>query len=248
MTLLCADLFHTFSKKPEHVWIPYMRRAPKFLIDDSHFDTIDSFTADAGAARDTVMEAMAVGRNVQLPFPDLVIEWRLPAKLRLPELGTVAGLGAVVIYVLGPMVGKQVEVVVYSLLHRRGQKRPEWSRIHEPSVWAAGVAKLLALLEADQTVRERVLAANLKRNWGGSPRTKPYDYTVLRAPVEYVGAAAEGTRGPGTPRRMHLVRGFQWGRHTRPIEEQRWIKPHWRGDESVGVVRRDHYRVAGDRK
>jgi hypothetical protein len=43
---------------------------------------------------------------------------------------------------------------------------------------------------------------------------------------------------------MHLVRGYVYGKNTRPLAEQRWVKPYWRGDKELGVVATpEHYEV-----
>jgi hypothetical protein len=68
---------------------------------------------------------------------------------------------------------------------------------------------------------------------------REYPHVIIRVP-DY--AAARGSKSDGDSsgarRRMHLVEGYVWGRNTRPRDEQRFIFPHWRGDQSIGVIER----------
>lgn len=56
---------------------------------------------------------------------------------------------------------------------------------------------------------------------------------------------AEAHAATGRRRKLELVRGYMYGKNTRPREHQRWVAPYWRGDESLGVTMRDHYEVKG---
>lgn len=67
-----------------------------------------------------------------------------------------------------------------------------------------------------------------------------YDFTIIRTPIDR-DEKGEIVFGPGgRKRRKHLVRGYVWGRLTRPLDEQRWIKPFWRG---TGETRKVDYRI-----
>jgi hypothetical protein len=79
-------------------------------------------------------------------------------------------------------------------------------------------------------------------------RHRLYEHTIIRIPMDDGGEGGDlGTGGAARKRRCHLVRGYTWGKNTRPVEEQRWIKPFWRGDRSVGTIERSHYVVGGKR-
>lgn len=95
------------------------------------------------------------------------------------------------------------------------------------------VIKFIVTLATPQTIRERVEAARAR---SGKAGRRDYEHTIIRVP-SYVPepgpGEAQGTQGK---RRMGLVAGYVWGKNTRPVAEQRWIAPHWRGDASVGVV------------
>lgn len=99
---------------------------------------------------------------------------------------------------------------------------------------AYAVIKFIVTLATPQTIRERVETARVRT--GKSAGRRDYEHTIIRVP-SYVPepgpGEAQGTQGK---RRMGLVAGYVWGKNTRPVAEQRWIAPHWRGDASVGVV------------
>jgi hypothetical protein len=99
------------------------------------------------------------------------------------------------------------------------------------------VKKFVVSLAAAQTVRERIEPARV-RGASASAR-RAYAHTIVRVP-SFIPAPSTNT-GTGTPqgtgkRRMGLVSGYVWGKNTRPLEEQRWIAPFWRGNEALGVV------------
>ena len=104
------------------------------------------------------------------------------------------------------------------------------------------VKKLLVSLATENIVLERVRRENERT--GGDFRRRTYPHSIVRIPLEASGGGAmDGIGGTGAKRRKHLVRGFMWGRNTRPPAEQRWIKPYWRGDNEIGIVERSHYEV-----
>lgn len=75
-------------------------------------------------------------------------------------------------------------------------------------------------------------------------RFRKYEHRIVRVPLDTSPSSGGlGSSGPGKPRRRHLVRGYVFGKNTRPKEQQRWIKPYWRGDAEIGIVERDHYEL-----
>lgn len=73
-------------------------------------------------------------------------------------------------------------------------------------------------------------------------KTRQYDFTTVE--IRVAGQTqAEAMSQTGRRRKLELVSGYIWGKHTRPKDDQRWIAPYWRGDEALGVVLRDHYEV-----
>jgi hypothetical protein len=106
--------------------------------------------------------------------------------------------------------------------------------------------KFLVTLSASNTVRERGETRHRVVRFGRDPtsrrekdfKTVVYSYTHVRQPDD----DALPFDGVHRHRKRHLVRGYTWGRHTRPPEEQRWIAPFWRGRGEV-AVQRDHYEI-----
>lgn len=96
------------------------------------------------------------------------------------------------------------------------------------------VKKFIVTLAAQQTVRERVEPPRVRGSNSG-PR-RGYAHTVVRVPTYIPEPGAGEARGPQGKRRMSLVSGYVWGKNTRPLDEQRWIAPFWRGDASLGLV------------
>lgn len=109
--------------------------------------------------------------------------------------------------------------------------------------------KMIVTLNIEKLELERVKVGKTKGHWNGDPRTKPYDHTIVRVPFETrpTRTANGEPSGDPAPRRRTMVAGYQWGKHTRPRDQQRWIKPFYRGDASVGTVVRDFYKVEGSR-
>jgi hypothetical protein len=101
--------------------------------------------------------------------------------------------------------------------------------------------KFLVVLATEDLVRENVEG----KPWKASlPKLhRQYPFSVVRVPLERSGAGEALVGADGRKRRRGLVRGYMWGRNTRPLEEQRWIKPHWRGSQELGTVERSHYTV-----
>jgi len=124
-----------------------------------------------------------------------------------------------------------------------GVKTPA-SPLHSKLVGEAayGFKKFLVSLNTEQLEQERVSPPKPKP--GTDKRFREYPHTIVRIPLD---RDERGNvirdKGTGRPRRRHLVRGFVWGKNTRPVEEQHWVRPHWRGDASRGTVERSHYKV-----
>ena len=120
----------------------------------------------------------------------------------------------------------------------------DMKRMAERTLREAGYAlmKMVVVLNTKGTETEhkdkakglRAYAKSSKRRWRGCP------YTIIREPLD----TTSSIRLPnGSVPRKHFVRGYQWGRHTRPPDEQKWIEPYWRGSEDKGLYERDHYEI-----
>jgi hypothetical protein len=104
--------------------------------------------------------------------------------------------------------------------------------------------KMLVTLNTENMIIDKIRADTELKSWGGNPRTRPYAHSVVRVPMDTDHQSTDGMYGSdGKPRRRHLVRGYIYGKHTRPLSEQRWIKPFWRGINEVSVNERSHYVV-----
>lgn len=102
--------------------------------------------------------------------------------------------------------------------------------------------KFIVTLNTENLQIERVRSP-VKGTRQGS-RFRHYEHRIIRVPLDT--SPQTGDQGNGTsgkPRRRHLVRGYVFGKNTRPKEQQRWIKPYWRGDAEIGIVERDHYEI-----
>jgi hypothetical protein len=64
-----------------------------------------------------------------------------------------------------------------------------------------------------------------------------FEHTVIRMEIDSPEPGQNGVSFLQSKKRMHAVRGF-W-RTYRKTGLRVWVKPHWRGDEKLGVVRRD---------
>ena len=107
--------------------------------------------------------------------------------------------------------------------------------------------KFIGTLAASNTVRERGETSRREVRKGRNPcsqrskdfRTVIYPYTHVSPPPDETVQAGEDGR---QPRRRHLVRGYTWGRTTRPKDQQRRIQPYWRGQGEV-IEARQHYEI-----
>jgi len=64
-----------------------------------------------------------------------------------------------------------------------------------------------------------------------------FEHTVIQLEVDAPDPSQTGRSVFQPRKRLHQVRGF-W-RHYKKSGKQVWVKPHWRGDEHLGVVKRD---------
>lgn len=64
-----------------------------------------------------------------------------------------------------------------------------------------------------------------------------FEHTVIQLEVDSPDPSQCGRSVYQPKKRLHQVRGF-W-RHYRKTGRKVWVKPHWRGDDKLGVVRRD---------
>jgi hypothetical protein len=104
------------------------------------------------------------------------------------------------------------------------------------------IKQFVVTLATEQAVVERKISGG----YGSSvPKTRRnLDYTDVRIVIPGErGEPGTGPEGHHGKRRLHLVAGYMWGKHTRPRDEQRWTAPFWRGDRALGVVGHDHYEV-----
>lgn len=78
-----------------------------------------------------------------------------------------------------------------------------------------------------------------------------FEHTVIQLEIDAPAPSQAGFHILQPHKRLHQVRGF-W-RHLKKSGKRVWVKPHWRGDERLGVVRRDvelitHEQHAGQRE
>ena len=64
-----------------------------------------------------------------------------------------------------------------------------------------------------------------------------FEHTVIELQMDAPDCQQIGKSVFQPKKRLHQVRGFY--RHYRKTGKRVWVKPHWRGDEALGVVRRD---------
>lgn len=95
------------------------------------------------------------------------------------------------------------------------------------------VKKFVVTLATEQAETERV-KRNGTRGASSDKRTRSYDYSVVRIPLDHPERGERGSGSGGRARRRALVRGYMWGKFTRPLDQQRWIKPFWRGSKDAG--------------
>jgi hypothetical protein len=87
--------------------------------------------------------------------------------------------------------------------------------------------KLLVTLATKQAIEERVTPPRAPN----APRERRADdspYLLVRTPLDEQLSSSMTVGGRTTPRK-HLVSGYVWGKNTKPRNQQRWIKPFFRG-------------------
>ena len=118
-----------------------------------------------------------------------------------------------------------------------------YAKILSEAVYA--YKKLIVALNTENLLIEKITSA--KKGWeGDSLHGRPYDHTVVRIPLDdpQPQSSGQGHRlGVQVTKRKHLVRGYVYGKHTRPVEEQRWIRPYWRGEGETKRIVERHYVV-----
>lgn len=119
---------------------------------------------------------------------------------------------------------------------------PLYSKILGEAVYA--FKKLLVTLNAQSLSIDKVSA---RKDRGSGPRNRSYDHSIVRIPLDTPTTTSsshpsEAASDSSIKRRKHLVRGFVWGKNTRPTEQQHWVRPYWRGNETA-LNERSHYVV-----
>lgn len=64
-----------------------------------------------------------------------------------------------------------------------------------------------------------------------------FEHTIIQLEIDAPDPSQTGRSIFQPRKRLHQVRGF-W-RHYRKSGKRVWVKPHWRGDEHLGVIKRD---------
>lgn len=64
-----------------------------------------------------------------------------------------------------------------------------------------------------------------------------FEHTIIQLEVDAPDSSQTGRSMFQPRKRLHQVRGF-W-RHYKKTGKKVWVKPHWRGDEHLGVIKRD---------
>jgi hypothetical protein len=64
-----------------------------------------------------------------------------------------------------------------------------------------------------------------------------FEHTIIQMEVDSPEPGQTGRSIFQPKKRLHQVRGFY--RHYKKTGKKVWVKPHWRGDENLGVIRRD---------
>ena len=154
------------------------------------------------------------------------------------------------IHVLGILSWiKDLNMFGYRMPEEAEQKWPEEEqRVYQRSSMATlMLQKFIGTLAASNTVRERGETRRREVRKGRNPTSKRgkdfktvvYGYTHVSPPLDdSVPPDASGYQ----PCKRHLVRGYTWGKNTRPKDEQRRIEPFWRG-RGEQADPRQHYEI-----
>lgn len=245
--------------RPSHL-LPWMHQAKKFIF-DSGSDKDEQTTA---AVRETAVNMMEAGL-FHLPHPITWIEdpFEDNPEMRFYYLCKEDESGIVMIFLQGmpPSVGG-------------GRDQPRYILMQQPAIidlkavtdkfiiggadecdsivgnsYAEAIyslKKFIVCLNTEDIIREKVEGRPFK---AALPKKfRQYEHAIIRVPLDtFDDRYVEPGTGGGRKRRKHLVRGYTWGRNTRPVEQQRWIKPFFRGSQEIGVIERDHYVVTAKR-
>lgn len=245
-------------------WLPMMHKAQKFVF-DSGSDRDEQTTQ---AVRTTAVDMMAMGL-FHLPYPIVWIEdpfdrdpdetrnyylaeekrdaitfWlfqRHGATAQDPATGELIPLSpAMPRYVIHPnamVIDLREPKDTFQVI---GAIDPHPVQRTTYGEAAYALKKFLVTLATKQAVRETVPGGDTGAHV--AKQSRKYPFTVVRVPLDPPGAGT--ARGPGAPRRAHLVRGHVWGKLARPKAEWRWIEPYWRGEgEPERAPPRDHYEI-----
>lgn len=124
---------------------------------------------------------------------------------------------------------------------RPGREYQPWTASLETAMIA--LKHLVVTLGTDEAEKRRVTVS--KGNAAKPLEKRHFEYTHIKIkPKAYLpGEEVPISESTGKKRKLHFVRGYIWGRHTRPRPEQRWIKPQWRGDINLGWTQPKSYEV-----
>ena len=233
--------------------IPKMHRAQKFMF-DSGSDT----PATAQPVRETAVN-MIESKLFHLAFAETWIEDPFANDPTRPYMYLCLEQDDIVeVYHFtdnGPtkedcrFVMGQIAYVIDLAEAQDGFIFPGVLRRNQTAVISAGEAiyaikKFVVTLATEQAVHETVPGEPFRSRLSKQPRQ--YPHSVVRVPLAARSTAFGPARNGAGGRRRHLVRGYMWGKNTRPQSEWRWHKPFWRGRAELGTVDRDHYVVGQD--
>jgi hypothetical protein len=246
--------------KVEATMIATMRRAKKVVFDsgtDEDRDIMKTY-------RETALNMMDAGL-FHLPYPiswvedpfesspdnrlyylaverDQKITMRVAVGITGPPVPLIVYGGQVMLNLANPthsyyLDGREIDIDFHTKGHRMSETQANQIIICGNAVYS--LKKLLVSLATEQVIKER---KNPPKVVGGGKvgKSRRLPYTVVRVPLDDEISVGAST-GTGTRRRKHLVRGYVWGKNTRPVEEQRWIKPFFRGSREHGEIQ--HTRV-----
>lgn len=254
------------SKKLVPPWMTYFRKL--MVSDDTQaflFDSGQNNPVEEVRAFQETADELASENLFHLPFPAVWIEDYFddaPDSERYCYLceegkdGNIACWAALVdpdtdfMQVLGVYYWlPDLRMFGYGVANEAKRLHPD--RIHVvdqiSSMATLMLQKFVGTLAASNTVRERGEVQRRELRPGRNPTSKRgkdfktviYSYTHVGPPIDdSVPADASGYR----PRKRHLVRGYTWGKNTRPKEDQRRIEPFWRGRGEMADPRQ-HYEV-----
>lgn len=236
--------------------LPQIHRAHKFIFDSGS----DQDTETVKAVRETAVNMIEAGLFHQ-PFPLMWIEDPYEGNedthrnfyLALEERDNI------VLFLFAQMKDLQMLKVPPLVFHPFPLRIPlsfatddfTADGLHETNAMYSRVLgeavysykKLIVTLASRNTEVERIQPSASKRRV--EPRHRTYEHQVIRIPLENMRSSdgnGAGNKASGSPRRRRLVRGYMYGKNTRPLAQQKWISPYWRGDGEP-EERTTHYEV-----